>query len=273
MKKNTPDNLPALPASGLSLASALSHPPADKRIDILRLVGESGSISQAARDANVSYKAAWQAIDTLTNLAGVALVERAVGGAGGGGARITAAGQKLLSIARLLNDTRSQVLASFTADELLLPRALPVLANMGVRTSMRNQLPCQVEKLVRKGQVVRVYLRLADRALLVSRITQASAELLGLKKGQQVLALCKATAVVVTPWPADAAASGQSLTSHGVPGQAARISRGAAGDEVSLQLDAGLQLVGFAAAGSGLKTSARVQALVDESALVIALAA
>jgi molybdate transport system regulatory protein len=259
------------------ITSALSHEPSDKRIDILRLVGESGSISQAAREAKVSYKAAWQAIDTLTNLAGVALVERAVGGAGGGGASITAAGQKLLAIARLLNDTRSQVLASFTADELLLPRALPVLANMGVRTSMRNQLPCQVEKLVCKGQVVRVYLRLADQALLVSRITKASAELLGLKKGQQVLALCKATAVVVMPWPAKAAAPGQNLSlsqsSHGVPGQAVRISRGAAGDEVSLQLDAGLQLVGFAAAGSGLKTGARVQALVDESALVIALAA
>jgi molybdate transport system regulatory protein len=45
------------------------------------------------------------------------------------------------------------------------------------------------------------------------------------------------------------------------------------GDEVSLQLDAGLQLVGFAAPGSGLKAGARVQAMVDESALVIALGA
>ena len=273
MKKHPPDNRPALPSSSLSLASALSHPPADKRLDILRLVGESGSISQAAREAKVSYKAAWQAIDTLTNLAGVALVERAVGGAGGGGASTTVAGQKLLAIARLINETRRQVLAAFTANELLLPRALPVLATMGLRTSMRNQVPCQVEKLVRKGQVVRVYLRLADQALLVSRITKASAELLALTKGQQVLALCKATAVVVASWPAEPAAAGQSPSSHSVLGKAVRISRGAAGDEVSLQLDAGLQLVGFAAAGSGLKTGARVQALVDESALVIALAA
>ena len=272
MRKSAFDVLTGLASSSLSLASALSHQPVDKRIDILRLVGESGSISRAAREAKVSYKAAWQAIDTLTNLAGVALVERAVGGAGGGGSSITVAGQKLLAIARLLNETRSHVLASFTSNELLLPRALPVLANMGVRTSMRNQLPCQVEKLVRKGQVVRVYLRLADQALLVSRITKASAELLALKKGHQVLALCKATAVVVTAWPADAAAPGQSQTSHCVQGQAVRISRSAAGDEVSLQLDAGLQLVGFAAAGRGLKTGARVQAMVDESAMVIALA-
>lgn len=259
-------------ATALSFNSALSHEPTDKRIEILRLVAESGSISQAAREAKVSYKAAWQAIDTLTNLAGVVLVERTVGGAKGGGASITPAGRKLLSIARLLDETRSQVFSSFQSSELLLPRALPVLSNMSVRTSMRNQLPCKVEKIAVQGQVVRVYLRTAgppDNALLVSRITRASAELLGLKKGQEVLALCKATAVRVMPFSTDAGASNtQSLGGHAV-----RVSRSKAGDEVSLQLDAGLQLVGFAAAGSGLKARARVAALVDESAVVIALAA
>ncbi|MCZ8256557.1 MAG: TOBE domain-containing protein [Polaromonas sp.] len=250
-----------------SFANAFSHEPADKRIEILRLVGESGSISQAARQAKVSYKAAWQAIDTLTNLAGVALVERAVGGSGGGGATLTPAGQKLLAVAGLLNETRSQVLAAFKSNELLLPRALPALSNMSVRTSMRNQLPCQVDKLELRGQMARVHLKLPGGALLVSRITKASAELLGLEKGQTVLALCKATAVAVTAQSPAATAPGV----QGLNGQAVRISRGATGDEVSLQLEGGLQLVGFAAAGSGLKTKALVQALVDESAVVIAL--
>ena len=258
-------------ATALSLASALSHEPADKRIEILRLVGESGSISQAARDAKVSYKAAWQAIDTLTNLAGVVLVVRAVGGSGGGGASITPAGQKLLSIAELLTETRSQVFARFRSNELLLPRALPVLSNMGVRTSMRNQLPCRVEKLVADGQTVRVYLRLTgigDTTLLVSRITKASSELLGLKKGQSVLALCKATAVLITPAQAGAARTPM----QSLHGQAVRFSRSKAGDEVSLKLDDGPQLVGFAAVDSGLKAKAPVSALIDESSVVIALA-
>lgn len=251
-----------------SFASAFSHEPADKRIEILRLVGESGSISQAARQAKVSYKAAWQAIDTLTNLAGVALVERAVGGSGGGGATLTPAGQKLLAVAGLLNETRSQVLAAFKSNELLLPRALPALSNMSVRTSMRNQLPCQVDKLEVRGQMARVHLKLAGGALLVSRITKASAELLGLQKGQTVLALCKATAVTVR---AQSSVAAIPPGMQGLNGQAVRISRGATGDEVSLQLEGGLQLVGFAAAGSGLKTKALVQALIDESAVVIAL--
>ncbi|MBW8723200.1 MAG: TOBE domain-containing protein, partial [Polaromonas sp.] len=222
-----------------------------------------------ARQAKVSYKAAWQAIDTLTNLAGVALVERAVGGSGGGGATLTPAGQKLLAVAGLLNETRSQVLAAFKSNELLLPRALPALSNMSVRTSMRNQLPCQVDKLEVRGQMARVHLELAGGASLVSRITKASAELLGLQKGQTVLALCKATAVAVTAQsPAATAPGAQALN-----GQAVRVSRGATGDEVSLQLEGGLQLVGFAAAGSGLKVKSLVQALIDESAVVIALSA
>ena len=77
----------------LSLSDALGHALTDKRIDILRHIGACGSISQAARAVGVSYKAAWQALDTLTNLAGTPLVSRAVGGAGGGGAQLTDAGR------------------------------------------------------------------------------------------------------------------------------------------------------------------------------------
>ena len=40
----------------------------DKRIDILRRIKETGSISEAARASGVSYKAAWQALETLENL-------------------------------------------------------------------------------------------------------------------------------------------------------------------------------------------------------------
>ena len=78
-----------------ALAGALGQASADKRVEILRRVAALGSISQAARAAGVSYKAAWQALDTLSNLAGTPLVERAVGGAGGGGARLTPAGEQV----------------------------------------------------------------------------------------------------------------------------------------------------------------------------------
>ena len=74
--------------NALHFAQALGHEATDKRLDILQRIGEVGSISEAARRAGVSYKAAWQAIDILSNLAGTPLVEKVVGGAGGGGAQL-----------------------------------------------------------------------------------------------------------------------------------------------------------------------------------------
>jgi len=251
-----PPRQPVVP-SRVSYTTALSHASADKRIDILRAVGTSGSISQAARDCGVSYKAAWQAIDTLTNLAGATLVQRVVGGAGGGGARLTAAGAQLLDAAAQVAQARSQVLGRLAAA----PVRMPAL----VRTSMRNQLPGEVVSLHRQGTIVRVHLRLPGGAALVARITRDSAQLLGLAVGQGVIVLCKATAVTVAP------AAGALPDANQLAGRVTRVSRGDQGDEVSVALDGGLALVGFAAPRSPLRARAPVLLAVDESALVLAL--
>ena len=266
--------------TSISHRNALGQTSTDKRVEILRLIGASGSISQAARDAGVSYKAAWQAIDTLTNLAGVTLVEREVGGSGGGGARLTAAGLQLLAAADALEQARRQVLERLRRQRGEASASLahagavaPALAQLSVRTSMRNQLPCRVQALEQKGQVVRVQLRLAGaaaqtpHATLVSRITVESAELLGLREDLPVLALCKAMAVAVRR---EVAAPG-SPSVNVLCGRATRVARGPLGDEVAARLDGGLQLVGFAAPASGLRAGSRVEMTVEESALVIAL--
>jgi molybdate transport system regulatory protein len=250
-----------MPAKTLELDSALGHLVSDKRVEILRLVGEGGSISQAARDARVSYKAAWQALDTLSNLAGAPLVDRAVGGTGGGGARLTPAGQRLLQAAAELSRAREQVLARL-AGRGGNPQGL---AALGLHTSMRNQLPCSVQSLRRQGPAVQVRLEVAGGATLCSRITRESAQLLGLRAGQQVLALCKATAVVVAAIAQPAA--GRNL----LHGRVSRASRAAAGGEVALVLEGGSQLVGFAGPGNGLKARQSAVASVDESAVVVAL--
>lgn len=266
---------PWMPKTGtpsVAYTTALSHTSADKRIDILRLIAQSGSISQAGREAGVSYKAAWQAIDTLTNLAGVTLVERVVGGAGGGGARITAAGLQLLAAADQMDQARNQVLARLQqGGGLQAARLSPALTQLSIRTSMRNQLPCKVQALQGQGQIVRVTLQLADGSSLISRITRESAELLALQPGLPVLALCKATAVGVVRASSMPLAQLDAQSSNLLSGRAARVSRGETGDEVALSLDAGLQLVGFAPAASGIHSGSRVMARVEESAVVIAL--
>jgi molybdate transport system regulatory protein len=259
-----------MPAS-IALTDALGDALADKRIEILRQTGVCGSISQAARVVGVSYKAAWQAVDTLTNLAGTALVARSVGGTGGGGAQLTEAGRQLLAAADAMAHARQAVLSRWQAK----PHAGPALARLAVRTSMRNQWPCVVQRLEALGRIVRVHLAFEAHArpgetMLASRITRESAELLGLQPGLVVQALCKATAVRV-----ERPAAGTLVAEPGrlcLLAKAVRVVRGESGDEVSAAVAAGVQVVGFSGAGSGLRAGSKVELLLDENAVVLALA-
>jgi molybdate transport system regulatory protein len=252
--------------TSLHLDEALGHAPSDKRIDILRRIGQTGSISEAARQAGVSYKAAWQAIETLGNLAGEALLERAVGGAGGGGAQLTPAGERLLRAADALASARRDALKRFEGSQAG-GGGSPGLVGLGLRTSMRNQVPCTVKALRRAGASTRVELSLANGARLFSRITDESAELLGLHAGQRVLALWKATAVQV-------AAQMESRPGYNVlTGTVMRLSAARQGTELALELAPGLQLVGFAPLSHGLRKRQTAMAGVEDSAVVIAVEA
>ncbi len=231
-------------------AREMGYAQADKRIQILQLVSVHGSISQA--------------IHTLTNLAGEQLVDSSVGGSGGGGAQLTIAGQRLLEAAAELEVARRSVLARFNG------RADGPLT--GPRTSMRNHLRAQVERMESDGArdpMVRVVLTLAGGGEMASLITRESAELLDLAEGLPVLALCKATAVRVQPLAAGArraAAQGNQLT-----GKVLRVSRGVQRDEVVVTLADEMQLVGFADRPNRLRAGSRVQAVLDETAVVLAL--
>lgn len=237
----------------------------DKRVEVLRSIHQAGSISEAARANGVSYKAAWQAVETLGNLAGVPLIEKAVGGSGGGGARLTPEGLQVLRAADLLNDARKQALSKIRAATKGGRINLSGVVGVGLRTSMRNQLPCTVKEIKKSQGAARISMQLADGQLIVSRITLESLQLLGLSPGMQVLALCKATAVTV---------AAKIVTVGGVNLLHGKIVRraGAGGvAEVSLQLAPGLGLVGFADQDSGLKLRQTAMAAIEESAVVIGL--
>lgn len=253
------------------LPAALGHGSVDKRIEVLRLIGMTGSISEAARRADVSYKAAWQAIHTLTNLAGVELVDCSVGGSGGGGARLTAAAEQLLDAAGQIEHARQLVLARFRGG------AAQAAAGVGLRTSMRNNLRCAVQwldVLQTTDPLVHVVLQLHDGAQIASTITRESCELLDLQPGRAVLALCKATAVAVSAVPRPGTQSPRNTpildARNFFEGKVDRVTRGVHKDEVVLSLAGGQQLVGFAARPNRLRTGSPAVADIAENALVLA---
>ena len=66
------------------------------KADLLRAIGETGSISAAARQMEMSYRRAWLLVDTMNQSFRTPLVETATGGSHGGGARITEFGKDIL---------------------------------------------------------------------------------------------------------------------------------------------------------------------------------
>jgi len=66
------------------------------RIKLLKLIDKYGSISKAAKEMQMSYKAAWDAVDIINSLAVKPVVEKQSGGKGGGGTYLTDYGKELI---------------------------------------------------------------------------------------------------------------------------------------------------------------------------------
>ena len=158
-----------------------------QRIALLGHIAEQGSITRAAKSAGLSYKAAWDAIDELNNLAQNPLVERSVGGKGGGGAKLTVEGERVLRLYQRLQVLQAQVLGSDEAAS-----DFNLLGRLMMRTSARNQLHGQVVAIEQHGRNDLVRLQLAGGLTLDAQITHDSTQRLELEIGVEVVALIKA---------------------------------------------------------------------------------
>ena len=97
------------------------------KIRLLEEIGRSGSISQAGRSLKMSYRRAWLLVDDLNRCFRSPVVTTQPGGAHGGGAAVTALGQKLI------NEYRSIVARAMAATEPQLRGLEASLSARGVR--------------------------------------------------------------------------------------------------------------------------------------------
>lgn len=67
------------------------------KIALLERMRETGSLSQAARELDMSYRRAWQLLDSLNQMFREPVVVTSIGGKGGGGATLTALGEALIA--------------------------------------------------------------------------------------------------------------------------------------------------------------------------------
>lgn len=68
--------------------------------ELLELIDETGSVQKACARMELSYSKGSKMLKKLDQVIGISIVERWTGGAGGGGARLTEAGKKLVKTYR-----------------------------------------------------------------------------------------------------------------------------------------------------------------------------
>ena len=210
-----------------------------RRIALLKQIEQTGSISQGAKNAGISYKSAWDAINEMNQLSEQTLVDRATGGKGGGGAVLTRYGQRLIQLYDLLAQIQQKAFDVLSDDDALpLDSLLAAISRFSLQTSARNQWFGTITGRDHQQVQQHVDVLLADgQTRFKVAITAQSADRLGLEEGQEVLVLLKAPWVGITQDAAQAERADNQLA-----GRINHIERGPEQREVLMALPDGQSL-------------------------------
>ncbi|NMM38408.1 MAG: TOBE domain-containing protein [Glaciimonas sp.] len=243
------------------------------RVALLARIAECGSITQAAKAIKMSYKAAWDAIDSMNNLAGEPLVERLAGGKGGGGTRLTRRGAQLVANFRIIErehrrfvDQLSQQ-AQGIADDFLLIR------KMNMKTSARNQFLGKVTHVKQGAVNDEIELEIGAGQKIVAIVTQESTKGLGLCLGAEAFALIKASSIILVTEDADAKFSAR----NNMSGTVSRLQPGAVNTEVVIELPGGGAIAAIITNEScntlGLAVGVKASAIFKASSVILGVPA
>ncbi|MBK7181658.1 MAG: LysR family transcriptional regulator [Bacteroidetes bacterium] len=84
------------------------------RVELLERIQDTGSITNAAKCMNMSYRQAWQMVSEMNKYSERPLVEKQLGGKNGGGAILTEAGRNAIVIFKKLDAK----IATFISEEI-----------------------------------------------------------------------------------------------------------------------------------------------------------
>ena len=223
-------------SSTLSIAhqgQTLGNP---RHIALLEAVAQTGSISQAAKVVGVSYKTAWDSIEAMNQLAGAPLVLRAVGGKGGGGATLSEQAQRLVHNYRHIEAEHQRFLTALQQQAHSLVDDYILLRRLTMRTSARNQFAGKVLS-IQQGTVNDEVVIAAGAIQIVAVVTHDSVVSLGLQPGSEVVALVKASSIILA-----ADDGGRYSARNALRGHVEVVHTGAVNSEVLVEVGGGLRV-------------------------------
>lgn len=193
------------------------------------------------------------AVQDLNNLAGEALADWIEGDVGQG-LRLTARGRRLSVALLVLRRNQERLLSEFGvefADDVrLLDRVL-------VRTSARNQFKARVHAVVEGAIQDQVILELPGHRRFGALITRNSADTLGVRRGDEIVALIKASSMMVL----DARSEALCLGYNRLRGTLASVCSDSEQVELTVDLGAGLTAVAVIAREAGAEPLVEGQSL------------
>ncbi len=205
------------------------------RIELLSRIAECGSITQAAKAMKMSYKAAWDAIDAMNNLAGEPLVERVSGGKGGGGTRLTQRGKQLVDNFRTIEREHRRFVDQLSRQAQGIADDYFLIRRISMKTSARNQFFGKVTRIVQGAVNDEVDIDTAGGQKITAIVTRQSTVELGLKFDAEVFALVKSSSIVIVTDDEGARFSARNR----LGGTVSRITQGAVNSEIVIDLPGG----------------------------------
>ncbi|MCF6179156.1 MAG: LysR family transcriptional regulator, partial [Geopsychrobacter sp.] len=164
----------------------------NRRIELLEKIEEHGSISQAAKAAGMSYKGAWDAVNSMNNLADKPLTIKMTGGRDGGGTVLTDEGRTLVRMFRMVEAEHRKSLVNIGKNSSDIDKALSLMRRISMRISAKNVLYGVVRNIKIENLLGEVSLELKSGHLISAVITAESVETLGLLVGEEAYAVIKA---------------------------------------------------------------------------------
>ena len=198
------------------------------RMYLLAKIAELGSISQAAKSMKMSYKAAWDAVDHMNNLAGEPLVSRTTGGKGGGATTLTERGQQLITNFKRIEQIHQRFLQELNQESGNIIDDLFVLQRLSMKTSARNQFFGTVKSIQVGAINDAIEIAIAGEQSIVATVTRESTQELDLQVGTEVFALIKASSIILVSEAGDVRFSARNQFA----GTVTRVQKGAVNSEV-----------------------------------------
>ncbi len=241
------------------------------RIELLRQIDVQGSISAAAKTLGMSYKAAWQAVDAMNNLADRPLVERLIGGKHGGGTSLTGEGRRVVEMFGMVEVEYRRFLSRLSEGIADFDRFNHLMRRFAMKSSARNQFVGTVTSVTKGAVNGEVELDIGDGLRIVSIITNESIEDLKLRKGREAYALIKASTPILVLEEEGMRTSSRNR----ICGVVDSCKEGAVNGEVSMQLPGGKRMITIITNESiktlGIREGVRTCALIKASNVILAV--